>query len=148
PEGGGYNMPRSRRLRGSLDVGALERALGELVSRHESLRTTFRPVEQGAVQVAHPAAPAHLPVLDLAGLAPQEREDEARRLAREDAERPFDLERGPLLRATLIRLSDEEHVLLLTVHHIVSDGWSMGVLFRELFTLYESLSRPSGAAGP
>ena len=141
PEGAGYNMPWSGRLRGGLDAGALERALGELVRRHEALRTTFRPVEQGAVQVVHPAAPAHLPVLDLTGLAPQDREDEARRLAREDAERPFDLERGPLLRATLLRLADEEHVLLLTMHHIVSDGWSMGVLFRELFTLYESFSR-------
>ena len=116
--------------------------------RHEALRTTFRPVEQGAVQVVHPAAPARLPVLDLTGLAPEAREHEARRLAREDAERPFDLERGPLLRATLVRLADEEHVLLLTMHHIVSDGWSMGVLFRELLTLYEAFSRPSGAARP
>ncbi|HSU13619.1 non-ribosomal peptide synthetase, partial [Longimicrobium sp.] len=140
PEGAGYNMPRSRRLRGSLDVSALERALGALTERHEALRTTFRPVEQGAVQVVHPAAPAHLPVLDLTGLAPQAREQEARRLAQEDAERPFDLERGPLLRATLVRLADEEHVLLLCMHHIISDGWSMGVLFRELFTLYESAS--------
>ncbi|HEU4883963.1 MAG TPA: condensation domain-containing protein, partial [Longimicrobium sp.] len=146
PEDAGYNMHQSGRLRGSLDAAALERALGELARRHESLRTTFRPVEQGAVQVVHPAAPARLPVLDLAGLAPQAREDEARRLVREEAERPFDLERGPLLRAMLVRLADDEHVLLLAMHHIVSDGWSMGVLFRELFTLYESFSRPSGAA--
>ncbi|HYR07165.1 MAG TPA: amino acid adenylation domain-containing protein, partial [Longimicrobium sp.] len=143
PEGTGYNMSWPSRLRGRLDAGALEQALDGLVRRHESLRTTFRPVEQGAVQIVHPPAPARLPVLDLTGLAPQAREDEAGRLAREDAERPFDLERGPLLRATLVRLSDEEHVLLLTMHHIVSDGWSMGVLFRELFTLYESLSLPS-----
>ncbi|HSU18095.1 MAG TPA: amino acid adenylation domain-containing protein, partial [Longimicrobium sp.] len=148
PEGAGYHMPWPGRLRGSLDASALERALGELVRRHEALRTTFRAVEQGAVQVVHPPASAHLPVLDLTGLAAEEREQEARRLAREDAERPFDLERGPLLRATLLRLSDEEHVLLLTVHHIVSDGWSMGVLFRELFTLYASLSRPAGEPGP
>jgi amino acid adenylation domain-containing protein len=140
PEDAGYNMPWPSRLRGPLDASALERALGELVRRHESLRTTFRPVEQGAVQVVHPAAPAHLPVLDLTGLAREVREPEARRLVQEDAERPFDLERGPLLRTTLVRLSDEEHVLLLNVHHIVSDGWSMGVLFRELFTLYESAS--------
>ncbi|HEX2079711.1 MAG TPA: condensation domain-containing protein, partial [Longimicrobium sp.] len=148
PEGAGYNMPWPGRLRGCLDARALERALGELVRRHEALRTTFRPVEQGAVQIVHPPAPAPLPVLDLTGLAPQAREHEARRLAREDAARPFDLERGPLLRATLTRLSDEEHVLLLCMHHVVSDGWSMGVLFRELFTLYEALSRPSGAARP
>ncbi|HEV3049304.1 MAG TPA: amino acid adenylation domain-containing protein, partial [Longimicrobium sp.] len=140
PEGAGYTMPWPSRLRGHLDADALERALGELVRRHEALRTTFHPVEQGAVQVVHPDAPAHLPVLDLTGLAPEAREREARRLAQEDAERPFDLERGPLLRATLMRLAEEEHVLLLTMHHIVSDGWSMGVLFRELFTLYESAS--------
>ncbi|HST57606.1 MAG TPA: amino acid adenylation domain-containing protein, partial [Longimicrobium sp.] len=148
PEGAGYNMPWSGRLRGHLDACALERALGELVRRHEALRTTFSPVEQGAVQVIHPAATVGLPVLDLTGLAPEIREAEARRLAREDAERPFDLERGPLLRATLLRLAGEEHVLLLTMHHIVSDGWSMGVLFRELFTLYQSLSQPSGAERP
>jgi pristinamycin I synthase-3/4 len=148
PEGAGYNMPSSARVRGCLDAGALERALGALTERHEALRTTFCPVEQGAVQIVHPPAPAHLPVLDLTGLAPEEREHEARRLAREEAERPFDLERGPLLRATLMRLADEEHVLLLTMHHIVSDGWSMGILFRELFTLYESLAQPAGAAPP
>jgi amino acid adenylation domain-containing protein len=140
PEGTGYNMPSPSRLRGHLDASALERALGELVGRHESLRTTFQPVEQGAVQIVHPAAPAPLPVVDLTGLAPEDREPAARRLVREDAERPFDLERGPLLRAALVRLSDEEHVLLLTMHHIVSDGWSMGVLFRDLLTLYESAS--------
>jgi len=148
PEDAGYNMPWPGRLRGHLDVSALERALGELVSRHESLRTTFRPVEQGAVQVIHPPVPAHLPVVDLTGLAPEAREQEARRLAREDAERPFDLERGPLLRATLVRLSGEEHVLLLCMHHIVSDGWSMDVLFRELFTLYEWFSAGPEALPP
>ncbi|MBV9109729.1 MAG: amino acid adenylation domain-containing protein, partial [Gemmatimonadetes bacterium] len=103
PEGAGYNVHWPSRLRGRLAASVLERALGELVRRHEALRTTFRPVEQGAVQVVHPAEPARLPVVDLAGLAPRDREDEARRLAREDAERPFDLERGPLLRATLVR---------------------------------------------
>ncbi|WP_420127102.1 non-ribosomal peptide synthase/polyketide synthase [Longimicrobium sp.] len=147
PEGTRYNGPWPSRLRGHLDASALERALDELVRRHEALRTTFRPVERGAVQIVHPAAPAHLPVVDLTGLAPRDREDEARRLAREDAERLFDLERGPLLRATLVRLADDEHVLLLTMHHIVSDGWSMDVLFRELFTLYEWFSGPSDAAG-
>ncbi|MFL5380981.1 MAG: amino acid adenylation domain-containing protein, partial [Longimicrobiaceae bacterium] len=148
PEDTSYNGPWPSRLRGVLDASALEWALGALIERHEALRTTFRPVEQGAVQVVNPAVPARLPVLDLTGRAPEEREHEARRLAREDAERPFDLERGPLLRATLLRLSDEEHVLLLAMHHIVSDDWSMGVLFRELLTLYEWFSRPSGAARP
>ncbi|WP_414676466.1 amino acid adenylation domain-containing protein, partial [Longimicrobium sp.] len=141
PDEVGYNMSFPARLVGRLDAAALERALGALTERHEALRTTFRPVERGAVQVVHPPAPAHLPVLHLTGLAPQERDREARRLALEDAERPYDLEHGPLLRATLLRLADEEHVLLLGMHHIVSDGWSMGVLQRDLFTLYDSFSR-------
>uniref|UniRef100_UPI003B3A91E7 amino acid adenylation domain-containing protein n=1 Tax=Longimicrobium sp. TaxID=2029185 RepID=UPI003B3A91E7 len=148
PEDVGYNMHRSSRLRGGFDASALERALTELVRRHETLRTTFHPAEQGAVQVVHPAAPAQLPVVDLTGLAPQDREQEASRLEREEVERPFDLERGPLLRVTLLRLSGDDHVLLLTVHHIVSDGWSLGILFRELFTLYEGFSRSSGQAQP
>uniref|UniRef100_UPI003B3A4898 amino acid adenylation domain-containing protein n=1 Tax=Longimicrobium sp. TaxID=2029185 RepID=UPI003B3A4898 len=148
PADAGYNMAWPSRLRGHLDAYALEQALGELVRRHEVLRTTFRSVEQGAVQIVHPAAPVRLPVLDLTGLAPREREHETRRLVREDAERPFDLEHGPLLRATLVRVADEEHVFLLNVHHIVSDGWSMGVLFRELFTLFESFSRPVDVARP
>ncbi|HEX9936442.1 MAG TPA: condensation domain-containing protein, partial [Longimicrobium sp.] len=148
PEDTGYNGPWPSRLRGRLDASGLERALGALTERHEALRTTFRPVEQGAVQVVHPAAPVRLPVVELTGLAPDDREREARRLAREDAERPFDLEHGPLLRATLLRLADEEHVLLLAMHHIVSDDWSMGVLFRELLTLYEWFSRPSDEPRP
>ena len=142
PEGTGYNMPWPRRLRGRLDARALERALGELVRRHEALRTTFRHGGAGRRADRPPGRARASARVDLAGLAPEDREHEARRLAREDAERPFDLERGPLLRAALLRLADDEHVLLLNVHHIVSDGWSMGVLFRELFTLYESLAGP------
>jgi amino acid adenylation domain-containing protein len=145
PEGTAYVMAQPARLTGRLDARVLRRALGALVERHESLRTTIHPAAEGAVQVVHPAPPARLPVVELGGLAPGDRESEARRLAQEDAGRPFDLERGPLLRAALARLSDDGHVLLLAVHHMVSDGWSMGVLFRDLYALYDALG---GGAPP
>ncbi|HEX9937525.1 MAG TPA: amino acid adenylation domain-containing protein, partial [Longimicrobium sp.] len=131
-----YNIPAAWRLGGALDAAALERALGEIVRRHESLRTAFREVDGGAVQVVAPFAGFALPVDDLSGLHATEREAEVRRRAREDAARPFDLAEGPLVRATLLRVAPEEHVLLLCIHHVVSDGWSSGVLLRELSALY------------
>ncbi|HEX2091416.1 MAG TPA: amino acid adenylation domain-containing protein, partial [Longimicrobiaceae bacterium] len=150
PLGAGYNMPFPRRIVGRLGTGALERALGELVRRHESLRTTIRPVDRGAVQVVHPAAPARVPLVDLSGIRPEARVRESERLADEDAARPFDLAHGPLHRVMLLCLSREEHVMLLCMHHVVSDGWSMGVFFRELFTLYAAASRrePSPLPAP
>ena len=141
PGGAGYNLPFPSRVAGPLDAGALERALGGLVRRHESLRTTFRPVDGGAVQVVHPAARARIPLADLSGLAPEARDREARRLAQEDAERPFDLRFGPLLRLALLRLGGDDHVMLLCMHHVVSDGWSMGVFFGELYALYAACAR-------
>ncbi|MFL5537559.1 MAG: amino acid adenylation domain-containing protein, partial [Longimicrobiaceae bacterium] len=137
-EGGSapYNIPAALRLRGALDVDALGRSLGEIVRRHESLRTTFAEVDGSPVQVIAPFAGFALPVDDLSGLHPAVRETEVRRRAREDAARPFDLAEGPLVRAALLRVADEEHVLLLCIHHIVSDGWSSGVLLRELSALY------------
>ncbi|HEX9940246.1 MAG TPA: amino acid adenylation domain-containing protein, partial [Longimicrobium sp.] len=133
-----YNLPVARRLGGALDPAALERALGEIVRRHEALRTTFREVDGSAVQVITPFGGFTLPVEDLSGLSEADREVEARRRAAEEAVRPFDLSAGPLFRAALLRLGEEEHVLLLSMHHIVSDGWSLGVLFRELWALYEA----------
>jgi amino acid adenylation domain-containing protein len=137
-EGGSapYNIPTALRLTGALDVDALERSLGEIIRRHESLRTVFAEVDGGAVQVIAPFAGFALPVDDLSGLDARAREREVRRRAREDAARPFDLTGGPLVRAVLLRVADEEHVLLLCIHHIVSDGWSSGVLLRELSALY------------
>jgi amino acid adenylation domain-containing protein/non-ribosomal peptide synthase protein (TIGR01720 family) len=131
-----YNMPQALRLRGALDAAALERALGEVVRRHEALRTTFGEAGGAPVQVIHPFGGFHLPVEDLSALAADEREAAMRRRAAGEASAPFDLEAGPLLRASLLRLADREHVLLLGMHHIVSDGWSMGVLYRELVELY------------
>ncbi|HEX8242788.1 MAG TPA: condensation domain-containing protein, partial [Longimicrobium sp.] len=130
-----YNIPMALRL-GALDEAALERALGEIVRRHEALRTTFREVDGSPVQVIAPFGGFTLPVEDLSGLGEAEREVEARRRATEEAMRPFDLAAGPLFRAVLLRLGAEDHVLLLSMHHIVSDGWSMGVLSREFSALY------------
>ncbi|HZI20311.1 MAG TPA: non-ribosomal peptide synthase/polyketide synthase [Pyrinomonadaceae bacterium] len=136
-----YNMPIALRLRGRVDVAALEKCLGEILRRHEALRTVFRADDAEPVQVVCPAAPFTLPIIDLTGLDEAAREAEARRLAGEEARRPFDLGRGPLLRAQLIRLGELDHLALLTMHHIVSDGWSMGVLTREVVALYGAFSR-------
>ncbi|MET0646295.1 MAG: amino acid adenylation domain-containing protein [Pyrinomonadaceae bacterium] len=136
-----YNLPAARRLTGRLDVNALGRAFGELVRRHEILRTTFAEVDGQPVQVVAPFEPQPLPVTDLSVLPEDQREAEVSRLADEEARRPFDLSRGPLLRVTLVRLAEEEHALLVTMHHIVSDGWSAGVLIRELTALYGAFSR-------
>ncbi|HST62903.1 MAG TPA: amino acid adenylation domain-containing protein, partial [Longimicrobium sp.] len=137
-ESGFYNLPEALWLRGALDAAALERALGEIVRRHESLRTTFAQADGGPVQVIAPFAGFVLPIQDLSALDEDARETETRRRIAENAERPFDLAAGPLFRAELLRLSADEHVLLLCMHHIVSDGWSMGVLFGELSALYDA----------
>ncbi|MEU4445217.1 non-ribosomal peptide synthase/polyketide synthase [Actinosynnema sp. NPDC050801] len=132
PGGSGYNSALALRLTGRLDVPALTAALRGLVARHESLRTTFDEVDGSGVQVVHPAFDLPVPVLDL---APGGDLDAV--LAEEYA-RPFDLRRGPLLRALVVRVADDGHVLLLTAHHIVTDGWSMGVLTEELAVLYRA----------
>ncbi|HEV3051338.1 MAG TPA: condensation domain-containing protein, partial [Longimicrobium sp.] len=142
--GSAYNLPAALRLTGALDAPALERSLGEIVCRHEALRTVFREGDGDAVQVIVPFAGFTIPFEDLSGLDEADRATEVRRRAREDAARPFDLAEGPLFRATLLRVADEEHVLLLCIHHIVFDGWSSGVLFRELGALYAAFVRGEG----
>ncbi|WP_164014774.1 non-ribosomal peptide synthase/polyketide synthase [Pyxidicoccus trucidator] len=142
PGGFAYNLFRAFRLTGALDAVALRKGLDALVQRHEVLRTTYADVGGQPVQVVAPAREGHWPTVDLSGRP--EREDAARRLAQEDAERPFDLEHEPPLRATLLRLGTEDHVLLLSLHHIACDEWSLGVLVRELGALYGALA--SGAA--
>ncbi|MET0399178.1 MAG: amino acid adenylation domain-containing protein, partial [Longimicrobiaceae bacterium] len=139
--GAAYNIPAALRLRGSLDTGALRAALGELVRRHETLRTTIVEQGGGPVQVVHPPTPAALPVVELDRLSGDAREREAERLAAAEAVRPFDLARGPLLRSTLLRLGGDDHVLLVSMHHVVSDGWSMDVLVREVSALYAAFGR-------
>ncbi|MFY0565971.1 non-ribosomal peptide synthase/polyketide synthase [Archangium lansingense] len=135
-----YNVPATVRLQGVLDAPVLERVFNELLRRHEPLRTTFRTESDKSVQLIAPAAELRLPVVDLTVIPAVRREAEALLLATEEAQRPFDLERGPLLRATLLKLDEQEHVLLLNMHHIVSDGWSMGVLVREVAALYQAFS--------
>jgi amino acid adenylation domain-containing protein len=143
-----YNAPVALRLGGALDAEALDRALVALAARHEALRTSFAAVEGGAVQQVGPAPRRVLQVEDLAGLGDGARMDVARRRVREEAVRPFDLARGPLLRATLLRLAPDDHVLALNLHHAATDGWSMGVLFRELGVLYAAFARGEAAALP
>ncbi|HEX7317777.1 MAG TPA: amino acid adenylation domain-containing protein [Pyrinomonadaceae bacterium] len=133
-----YNMPAAARLTGGLEVGALEQSLTEIVRRHESLRTIFTAEDDEPAQVILPARPVSIPLVDLSRLPAREREAEAMRLATAEAQKPFDLSSGPLIRFTLLRLGADEHMLLLTVHHIVFDGWSIGVLIGELSALYKA----------
>ncbi len=134
-----YNMPGAVWLEGDLNVAALEQSLNEIIRRHEVLRTTFRAHRGRAVQVISPSLHLSLPLIDLSQLP--DPESEARRLARAEAERPFDLTRGPLLRGGLLRLSGESHLLLVTLHHIVADGWSVMLLVQELGRLYGAYRR-------
>ncbi|WP_447980424.1 amino acid adenylation domain-containing protein [Candidatus Nitrospira bockiana] len=136
PAGASYNVPAAVRLTGALDRAALEHAFTEIVRRHEVLRATFPLLDGQPAQVIAPAQPVHLSIVDLGHLPEAEREAAVQRLAKEEARRPFDLMNGPLLRAGLLRLGEREHVLLLTLHHIVADGWSMNVLAKELAALY------------
>jgi amino acid adenylation domain-containing protein/thioester reductase-like protein len=145
PDSSVYNLPAALRIQGPLDADALGRTLAEVVRRHEALRTHFASAAGQPVQVIKPEPQLELPLLDLSGLPAAEREAQARRLATEEAARPFDVAAGPLVRARLLRLGQAEHLALLTVHHLVSDGWSVGVLVREAAALYQAFSagRPS-----
>ncbi|MCA1681604.1 MAG: amino acid adenylation domain-containing protein, partial [Actinobacteria bacterium] len=144
PESSEYITPSALRLRGELDTAALGWALSGLVARHESLRTTFESVDGRGVQVVHPPSEVDLPVLDLSGLTQAEREAQLDQVVAREALRPFDLARGPLMRVRLVRLAADEHVLSLVLHHIVTDGWSMGVLMGDLGELYRA--RVTGTA--
>jgi amino acid adenylation domain-containing protein len=133
-----YNSARAARLRGPLDTAVMRQCLSDIVERHEALRTSFTATDGRPVQVIARTLSFPLPVADLSGFPENEREAQARHLAVEEIRRPFDLTRAPLLRVRLVRLGPEEHILILTMHHIVSDEWSQGVLFRELAILYEA----------
>ncbi len=145
PNSSAYNIPLAEQISGPLNVSAMERSFNELVRRHESLRTTFTISGGQPVQVIHEPRPLRLEVIDLTHLPEREREREAERQTREESQRPFDLSNGPLLRVRLLKLGEADHVLLLTMHHIISDGWSMDVLVRELRQLYDAFieDRPS-----
>ncbi|HLL47907.1 MAG TPA: condensation domain-containing protein, partial [Longimicrobiaceae bacterium] len=146
PGSSAYNVRVALRIRGPVDAAVLAGALTEVVRRHEVLRTRFPAVDGEPVQAVGPAAPVPLAGVDLSRLAEGAREAELARRAAEEGARPFDLARGPLLRAALLGLAGEDHALLLTVHHAVFDGWSGGILLRELSALYDALSR--GAPSP
>ncbi|HEX3640069.1 MAG TPA: condensation domain-containing protein, partial [Ktedonobacteraceae bacterium] len=138
PDSTSYLSPRALHLQGVVNIKALERSLQELVHRHESLRTTFAVRVGQPVQIIHPAGRRRLPLIDLQGLRQEDRETVAQWLVGQEGQRPCNLEKGPLLRIYLLRLAAQEHVLLQTLHHIITDGWSNEVLVRELSTLYQA----------
>jgi FkbM family methyltransferase len=140
PGNAAYNLPSGVRLDGELDLKALEFVINEIVRRHETLRTRIEVIDGSPGQVIDDWAPRRLEVKDLTHLSEEEKDAEIKRIAREEAETGFDLSRGPLLRVKVLRLEKERHVVLFTMHHIVSDGWSMGVLVKEVCLLYEAIS--------
>jgi amino acid adenylation domain-containing protein len=148
PNNAFYNTPAAVSITGSLNLDALEQTFNEIVLRHEALRTTFVTVEGQPVQAIAPTLTIPLPVIDLRDLPDAKRENEAQRLTTEEAQRPFDLSKSPLLRVTLLRLDETEYVLSLILHHIVSDGWSMGVLIREIAALYTAKSNGKPSSLP
>lgn len=140
PDNSSYNIPIAWHFTGRLSVATLLRSLNEIVRRHEGLRTTFASFEGKPSQVIAPVLNLALPVVNLQDLPETKRKIAAQQLATEEAKKPFDLAQGPLLRTTLLKLSEEEYVFLLTIHHIVADGWFRGVLLRELAVLYKAFS--------
>jgi len=143
-----YNIAVAIQIDGPLDTTALEHSLSEVVRRHEILRTVFTRVGGEPVQVINDAEPLALPVIDLQHLPESERMAEATRLSTVEAQHRFDLARGPLFRATLLRLSDDKNILLVNVAHIISDGWSMEVLVREVAALYDAFVKNEPASLP
>jgi amino acid adenylation domain-containing protein len=143
-----YNEPSALRLRGTLNVTALVQSLNEIVRRHEVLRTTFNLVEEQPQQIIAPLLILEVPIVNLQSLPLQVQEDEVKRIATEEAQQPFNLKTGPLLRATLLQLDTQEYVLLLTIHHIICDLWSATVLMREIAALYSALSQHQSSPLP
>ncbi|MBN1399757.1 MAG: non-ribosomal peptide synthetase, partial [Anaerolineae bacterium] len=136
PDSAVYNIPAIVRLEGRLDVAALEESLNAIVRRHESLRTVFAVANEEPYQVILPELQISLPVIDLRARPEDQREAEAYRMAREEAQRSFNLSQGPLLRSRLLCLEDDLHILLISFHHIIADGWSLHQFVRELGALY------------
>lgn len=140
PANAAYNMPDALRLSGDLTISVFERAINTILHRHEILRTTFAEVDEQPVQVVASKPTTTLVLYDLSGLSSDACETATAQLAAEEAACPFDLTRGPLLRICLVRLDQQDHVLLVTMHHVISDGWSGGVFFKELSTLYNAFA--------
>ncbi|NJM74259.1 MAG: condensation protein [Scytonema sp. RU_4_4] len=146
PKSYAYNDYDALLLQGSLNIKALKQSIDEIVRRHEILRTCLQIVNGQPVQIIAPALEIPLPIVDLQHLPDTEQEAEVQRLRLENYQQPFDLAQVPLLRLTLLRLKNREYVLLVTIHHIIFDGWSQGVFIRELSILYEAFS--SGQPSP
>jgi amino acid adenylation domain-containing protein len=140
PGNAAYHLPLYYLLGGQLDIAALRRSLNEIVRRHELLRTVFSEKNGTAMQTVLPSLHLALPVFDLTPLSETESDREVVSLIDTEAARPFDLQHGPLLRAMLLKLAEDEHGLFLVLHHIVTDGWSMDIFMGELVTLYEAFS--------
>ncbi|MCP4663418.1 MAG: non-ribosomal peptide synthetase, partial [bacterium] len=136
-----YNVSVPVRLQGGIEIAALDASMKEVMRRHQTLRSRFEPRQGRPVVVLTPADRFHLPLVELRALAPAERKAEAQRWLTRESRRPFDLARGPLLRALLLRLREDEHACLVTFHHIIIDGWSVGVLIHELTVLYHAFSQ-------
>lgn len=135
-----YNVSTALRLTGSLNFTALKQTFNEIVRRHETLRTTFVMVEQQPVQAIAPNVTIPLPLIDLRNFESQERETQVQQIVTQEAQHPFNLTTGPLLRVKLLQLDEAEYLLLLNLHHIVADGWSIRVLIRELGILYTAFA--------
>ena len=138
PGNTGYNICRAARLRGALNFKALEASLNEIIRRHEVLRTSFEVNDGQPVQVVASNAKLKLGRRDLSKIAEADRDHTIERLAAEETRRPFDLTQAPLLRANVLRLGEADHIFILATHHVVSDAWSMGILTREMWSLYEA----------
>jgi len=146
--GGDYNVPAALRLRGHIDHQAFARSVNEVLRRHEVLRASFRTIDGSPVQEVLEEIRLTPARIDLSALAPSDREPEARRLARSEALRPFDLSRSPLLRVCWIDLAQDDQILLFTLHHIVCDGWSAGILTGELIALYQAFQAEGASPLP
>ncbi|ASS75371.1 hypothetical protein CIG75_10460 [Tumebacillus algifaecis] len=136
-----YNMPNAVRLQGKLDLDALTDTINEMIYRHETLRTSFEMLEDGLKQLVNAELVVEIPITDLQYLPLEERFPKAQELAKEEFARPFLIKQAPLVRTRLLRLAADDHMLLITMHHIISDGWSMGVFFTELAAIYEAFAK-------
>ena len=140
PSSPSYNMPAAVRFQGKLNLDVLKQSLNEIVRRHEVLRAAFVTEDERPKQIILTELTLDIPLLDLSQLSKDEQEAQVTQLATDDAQKPFDISKPPLLRASLVRLNPEEHIVLFTMHHIISDGWSIGVLIKEFVTLYHAFS--------
>src|SRR5258708_14669680 len=133
-----YNLVRAFRITGPLNTKALTSAVGAVIRRHESLRTIFESVDGQTRQVVLPEVDVQVPILNLAHLPERERKTEALSTPSEEGKKPFELTRGPVLRTVLVQLSRDQYILVLVMHHIITDGWSISILFRDLAHCYEA----------